>query len=110
MGIFFEHRDAAATAKVKQALEDAYRQEAATPAEAQVRAAGVAPAVVAQAAAPAFQPARFFGALAIVAALIALGIFAEANGWKDSSKAVFALATTLFGVVVGLLGGEKSAV
>jgi hypothetical protein len=42
-----------------------------------------------------------------VAVLVVLGIWSDAQGYEDSSKQVFGLAATAFGVIVGLLGGEK---
>lgn len=48
-------------------------------------------------------------ALGIVGVLLGAGIWTDAAGLKGSSRAVFGLATTAFGIVVGLLGGEKPA-
>jgi hypothetical protein len=46
-------------------------------------------------------------ALLIVAVLIGAGIATQAAHLTASSAALFSLATTAFGIVVGLLTGEK---
>lgn len=46
-------------------------------------------------------------ALVIVAVLLGAGIGTDAANLPNSSKALYALATTAFGIVVGLLTGEK---
>ncbi len=43
----------------------------------------------------------------IVAVLLGAGIGTDAANLPNSSKALYALATTAFGIVVGLLTGEK---
>jgi hypothetical protein len=55
-----------------------------------------------------FNTGRFFVALAIFAVLIAAAIYTDAESFKSSPAALFALATTVFGVVVGFLGSEKN--
>lgn len=52
------------------------------------------------------QALRLLVAVGLVAGLVIGGVVTEANGWTDSSTAIWALATTAFGVIVGLLGGE----
>jgi hypothetical protein len=52
------------------------------------------------------QALRLLVAVGLVAALVIGGVVTEANGWSNSSTAIWALATTAFGVIVGLLGGE----
>lgn len=54
------------------------------------------------------QALRLLVAVGLVAALVVGGVVTEANGWTDSSTAIWALATTAFGVIVGLLGGEAT--
>jgi hypothetical protein len=46
-------------------------------------------------------------ALLLVVAFVGAGIGTNAVGLTDSTTALFALATTAFGIVVGLLTGEK---
>lgn len=57
----------------------------------------------------ALQGQRLLIASCLVLLLVIAGVVTEANGWADSSKAVWALTTTAFGVIVGLLGGESKA-
>lgn len=52
------------------------------------------------------QGQRLLIAAGLVALLVVAGIVTEANGWSDSSTAIWTLATTAFGVIVGLLGGD----
>jgi hypothetical protein len=56
-----------------------------------------------------FQTGRFLLALAILIAFIAAAIITDASNLPDSSKALWGLATTILGVIVGLLGGESAA-
>lgn len=51
---------------------------------------------------------RLILALAIVAVLLGAGIWTDQAHLADSSKTLFALATTAFGIVTGLVTGEKS--
>jgi hypothetical protein len=46
-------------------------------------------------------------AIIIVAALIGAAIGTDAANLPNSSKALYVIATTAFGIVVGLLTGEK---
>jgi hypothetical protein len=55
------------------------------------------------------QALRLLVAVGLVAGLVIGGVVTEANGWSDSSTAIWALATTAFGVIVGLLGGESKS-
>lgn len=55
-----------------------------------------------------FNTGRFLTALAIFAVLLGAAIGTDAAGLKTSPPALFALATTVFGVVVGFLGSEKA--
>jgi hypothetical protein len=55
------------------------------------------------------QVGRLLIAMAIVIVLVGAGIWTAAVGLSDPSKSIFGIATTAFGVVVGLLGGEKKS-
>jgi hypothetical protein len=55
-----------------------------------------------------FNTARFVVALVIFLALLGAAIGTDAAELKSSPAALYALATTVFGVVVGFLGSEKS--
>jgi hypothetical protein len=47
-------------------------------------------------------------AVGILAVFVAAAVITDATGVDDSSKALFGLSTTILGVIVGLLGGERS--
>ncbi|MGO8685686.1 MAG: hypothetical protein ACLQT7_00680 [Candidatus Dormibacteria bacterium] len=55
-----------------------------------------------------FNTGRFLVALAIFVVLLGGGVTADALKLTNSYTTLFALSTTIFGVVVGFLGGEKS--
>lgn len=56
-----------------------------------------------------FQVWRFLAAILIFASVAGAALGADAAGLGDSSKALYGFAASIFGVVVGLLGGESSA-
>jgi hypothetical protein len=55
-----------------------------------------------------FNTGRFLVALAIFVVLLCGAIGSDIAELKDSPTTLFALATTVFGIVVGFLGSEKS--
>lgn len=55
-----------------------------------------------------FQTVRFLIAVAILVAFVTAAVWTDAVGVDDSSKALYGFATTIMGVIVGLLAGEKS--
>jgi hypothetical protein len=55
-----------------------------------------------------FNTGRFLVALGIFLLLLAAGITTDALKLTNSYNTLFALSTTIFGVIVGFLGGEKS--
>ena len=55
-----------------------------------------------------FNTGRFLVALGIFLLLLAGGITTDAMKLTNSYTTLFALSTTIFGVIVGFLGGEKS--
>jgi hypothetical protein len=55
-----------------------------------------------------FNTGRFLVAVGIFVVLLGAAIWTDADHLKDSPTALYALATTVFGVVVGFLGAEKS--
>lgn len=56
-----------------------------------------------------FHRGRFVIAVVILVVLIAIAITTEASGLTESSKALWGLTTTIFGVVAGFLGGEATS-
>ena len=109
MGLFYERAAAPNREDIKGAIADALETE--PPAttedregEAEARTAEIAPAGYAK-----FNTGRFVGAIVIFAVIVVAAIVCEATDLSDSSKALWGFAATIFGVVVGFLGGEKAA-
>ncbi len=106
MGIFWDY-GSTADSELEGAFDEAL---AAEPPEERVR--GQKARLLAKSVAGLTPPAalnvgRLVVALLIVAVLLGGGVASEAADLKDSSKALLGLAATAFGLVVGLLGGEK---
>jgi hypothetical protein len=108
MGVFYDRVPAeeprTARAVIADALQTDPKAVQNVDAEAKKRAAELAPAGYAK-----FNAGRFIGALALFASIVAGAVVCEATDLEKSSDALWALAATVFGVVVGFLGGEKSA-
>ncbi|MGO9080744.1 MAG: hypothetical protein ACLQDY_17145 [Streptosporangiaceae bacterium] len=106
MGIFWNYADEpppSVVASFSEALAKAPPQGPALAQEAQTRAAaaaGVTPRA-------SLNRLNLVVALGTVAVLLGAGIGTDAANLPNSSKAIYALATTAFGIVVGLLTGEK---
>ena len=92
---------------IRTAVRDALATQPPEPAQLDAAAVAKTNAITQQLTSKPFQTGRFIGAIIIFAVIIAVGITTDALGWADSSKALFGFGTTIFGVVVGLLGGEK---
>ena len=107
MGIFWEETGNPAPdveRSFKDALAKAPPSDSTLDAEAHDRATAAANANT-----PAkLKTANLIVALLIVAVLIGCAIGTDAAHLPNSSKALFGLATTAFGIVVGLLTGEKT--
>jgi hypothetical protein len=56
-----------------------------------------------------FQVGRFVASVIIFAAVAGAALGADAAGLGDSTKALYGFAASIFGVIVGLLGGESSS-
>jgi len=52
---------------------------------------------------------NFLAALGVLLLFVLAAIVTEALDLADSSKALYGFATTILGIIVGLLGGEKSS-
>lgn len=84
------------------------KEPPATPGDANALAAKDAQAITDELlGGPGFNSGRFFVALTIFLALLAAAIWTDADKLTNSPTALYALATTVFGVVVGFLGSEK---
>lgn len=55
-----------------------------------------------------FQTQRFLFAVLIFAVVVGGAAAADAAGLPDSSKALYGFGASIFGVIVGILGGETS--
>jgi hypothetical protein len=110
MGVFFDTQGLDRE-KVKQEIKDALEKspgdvpDKEKEAEEKTNKIEIAPPGY-----PKFNAGRFFGAVVIWALIVAAAITTDAvGGMDDSTTALWALAGTIFGVVVGFLGGEKTA-
>ena len=108
MGVFFEPIDAPGDTQLAIAGALARNPDA-------LKDPGAAASVAAYAAHEArgkgkrFNTRNFLIAAAMFFAIVALGVVTEMMGLKTSTQALWGLAGSIFGVIVGLLGGEQSA-
>jgi hypothetical protein len=106
MGLFFEPAANIDRTDVRGAIKEALQKDPATvadaDAESEKKTNEIAPLGYAK-----FNAGRFIGAILIFAAIVGCAIGTDAAGLSDSEKALWGLAGTIFGVVVGFLGGEK---
>lgn len=107
MGIFWESLSTE-RASLKSQFREALMASPPSEAEAESRANDLAQASTTETE-QSLQVGRLLIAMAIVIVLIGAGIWTSAAGLSDPSKSIFGIATTAFGVVVGLLGGEKKS-
>jgi hypothetical protein len=93
---------------VQAALHTALTSE--TPADPNAAAQTAAQAAAnAIAGSPTFQTRRFVGAMLIFLALLGTAIGCDASGLTTSTTALYSLVASLFGVIVGFLGGENGS-
>lgn len=104
MGVFYE-RPALSNVAITGALRDALEQP---PEVVDVTAEAARRADELQAGGGGFQTVRFLCAVAILVAFVTAAVWTDAAGVDDSSKALYGFATTILGVIVGLLAGEKT--
>jgi hypothetical protein len=106
MGVFFEAE--LAQPKVREAIRDALetdpRQVQDTAGEVAKRANAVADDIRQG---TKFQSGRFLLALAVFVAIVLAAVVTDALKLETSPEALFGLAGTILGLVVGFLGGEK---
>ncbi|HET9110344.1 MAG TPA: hypothetical protein VFN78_05930 [Ktedonobacterales bacterium] len=108
MGVFFEPSDEPANMQFAIAGAFSRNRDA-------LKDPGAAAEVAAHAAHEArgkgkrFTTRNFLIAAAMFFAIVALGAVTELMGLKASTQALWGLAGSIFGVIVGLLGGEQSA-
>jgi hypothetical protein len=108
MGIFFESQPLRPA--MQRAIKDAYSADPDAIGDVNAMAQDKAREVTEQVReSSTFQTGRFLVALAIFALIAAGGLIADIADLADSSKALYGFAATILGVIVGFLGGEKSA-
>jgi hypothetical protein len=109
MGVFFDAR--VAQPKIEQAISSAFSSRPEVLQQPQEAAMTAARAVTSSAAVveKQFNARNFLFALAIFLAIVVAAVVTDALKLPDSSKALWGLAASIFGVIVGLLGGEKSS-
>jgi len=108
VGLFYETEPAEPV--LHQHLMRAYTADALDDAHAAALAAQTVSDVKAEVlSARRFQPWRVVVAFAIFGALVGGAIATDATGLQDSRAALYGFAGSVFGVIVGFLGSEKSA-
>jgi len=109
VGVFFEQvPQSNLAAMVERELQEALRTDphsVDTEAEAAVRSKAVTAAMRSGT----FKTSSFMVALAILGVFVAGAVVADAVNLDDSSKALYGFATTTLGIIVGLIGGEKTS-
>jgi hypothetical protein len=108
MAIFWERKGGAPGIDSDVVIPESFQPGEGTDAERAAHARGWAQAAAMTPGPASLRVGPLLVALAIVAALLVGGVIADAADLPNSSKALFGLATTAFGIVVGLLTGEKS--
>jgi hypothetical protein len=108
MGVFFESRPA--EPRIRSAILESLNE---TPANADA-AQGVATQRANQVASDIqadkeFKTGRFIGALIIFGVIAAIAWYAEIRELVSATEALWGIATTAFGVVLGFVGGEAAS-
>ena len=103
MGLFYERAPVSPDA-LSAHVQSVHK--AATAAGLDVTAASLAAAISPPPAPKSFQSLRFLIAVALQVVIVVAAVLLDVNGHAESSRQLFAMATTLFGVIVGFLGGE----
>ena len=108
MGLFYESEPVEPV--LHQRLTQAYGSQALGDVQAEALAAQTVAALKAELVrARHFKPWRVISALAIFGALVGGAIAADPTGLATSSAALYGFAGSVFGIVVGFLGSEKTA-
>lgn len=106
MGVFFDRATPSMTA-INSALREALAEDPAAVGDLAQAAAKRTDSL--QPGGGGFHAGRFLIAVLILAGFVVGAVITDAKGVDDSSKALYGFATTILGVIVGLLGGEKSS-
>jgi hypothetical protein len=107
MGVFFEPRSA--EPKIREAILESVRAAPGNEEAAQgVAAQKASEAATAIRADKEFKTGRFVGALIIFGAIAAVAWYAEIRDLETATEALWGIATTASGVVLGFVGGEAA--
>jgi VIT1/CCC1 family predicted Fe2+/Mn2+ transporter len=112
MGIFFEPRPSRVVLEsaVENEIRDALLESPGAIHDIEREAAERSTrAISAASTEPQFKATNFLVALGVLLFFVLAAIVAEAVDLADSSRALYGFATTILGIIVGLLGGEKSS-
>jgi len=107
MGIFWDDTAVSGAAEHLIASEIKLRAPDLDDDDVATKASALAAAAKGTAATTKFHANRMLVALAFVMAFVGAGIGTEAAGLNNSSKALFGLGSTAFGIIVGIVTGEK---
>jgi hypothetical protein len=107
MGVLYESGDP--SEKIRMVIREAMGAESALANDAEAVETKASAAVQAVKSSSKLSAGRLLIAIAILAAIIAAAVGTDAANLDDpSSKALWTLASSVFGVILGLLGGEKA--
>jgi hypothetical protein len=104
MGFFYETKPS--EPEVARALSAAYAADRLDPDQARRAAAGTISAIRAETERGGLKVERLIASMVIFGLLV--GVATESTGLSGSSQALYGFAGSVFGVVVGFLGSEKS--
>jgi hypothetical protein len=108
MGVFFESKPA--QPKIRSAILESLRDNPASDDVAQNAATQRANEVTGEIQADReFKVGRFIGALILFGVIAAFAWYAEIQEMAGASEALWGIATTAFGIVLGFVGGEAAS-
>lgn len=108
MGVFFESKPAEPKIRsaILESLNETPANEEAAQGVAMQRASDVANELEAD---REFKTGRFIGALILFGVIAAIAWYAETRELQGATEALWGIATTAFGVVLGFVGGEAAS-
>jgi hypothetical protein len=107
MGVFYEASDS--NEQIRRVVKDALAARPALAEDAEAVEHNASAAVKAVKSSSQLDVGRLLIAIAILAVIVGAAVGTDAANLDDlSSKALWALASSVFGVILGLLGGEKT--
>lgn len=112
MGVFFDRHPSRTSLRsaVEAELRDALQQDPGAIRDVEEEAAERSNSAMAAASdEPRFKTENFLVALGVLLFFVLAAIVTDGLDLEDSSKALYGFATIILGIIVGLLGGEKSS-